>query len=108
MFSLLHLTKPPDHYIRLTASARADIAWRQCFLQTWSGTSFLWVWLWCSSGGEGTDWFQIQWPQSWEDVDTTTKELVPVVAAAAIWGKRWCGLGNISNSTQTTWLWWLS
>ena len=36
-----------------------------------------------------SEWFQIQWPSSWEEVDIVTKELVPIVAAAALWGRFW-------------------
>ncbi len=28
---------------------------------------------------------------TWGGVDTATKELVPVVVAAALWGSRWAG-----------------
>ncbi len=35
-------------------------------------------------------WFQATWPGSWSSVDITTKELVPIVLAAAIWGRFWC------------------
>ena len=34
-------------------------------------------------------WFQLQWPALWDGVDITTKELVPVVIAAALWGRSW-------------------
>ena len=39
---------------------------------------------------EGT-WFQLQWPQSWEGVHITVKELVPVVLGLAVWGSKWQG-----------------
>ena len=35
---------------------------------------------------EGLGWFRGQWP---EDVDISVKELVPVVIAAALWGRHW-------------------
>ena len=37
-------------------------------------------------------WFQLQWPLTWEDIDITVKELVPIVVAAALWGRNW---GNL-------------
>ena len=40
LFSLLHLTKAPHHFVHLGAGARADLAWWKCFLQSWSGSSF--------------------------------------------------------------------
>ena len=34
-------------------------------------------------------WFQLRWPESWSEVDIVVKELVPIVVAAAIWGRHW-------------------
>ena len=31
-------------------------------------------------------WFQVQWPEEWNEVDISVKEMVPVIAAA-LWGK---------------------
>ena len=37
-------------------------------------------------------YFQIEWPEKWEEVDILIKELMPVVVAAAIWvGVFWQG-----------------
>ena len=38
-----------------------------------------------------SDWFQLQWPDSWSSIHITVKELVPVVIACAVWGKKWQG-----------------
>ena len=104
LFNLLHLAKAPHHYIRLTVGARADLAWWRCFLQNWNGTSFFPLPIpayhvysdasgsyGCGAVVEGLGWFQVQWPQEWEAVDISAKELVPVVLAAAMWGKLWSG-----------------
>ena len=40
---------------------------------------------------DGLGWFQVQWPDTWGAVDIATKELIPVVIAAALWGSRWAG-----------------
>ena len=40
LFSLLHLTKAPHHFVCQGAGARADLAWWKCFLQSWSWSSF--------------------------------------------------------------------
>ena len=34
-------------------------------------------------------WFQLKWPTCWIPIGITAKELVPVVIAAAVWGKHW-------------------
>ena len=39
----------------------------------------------------GLGWFQTEWPEDWEGVDIASKELVPVVVAAALWGRQWSG-----------------
>ena len=33
--------------------------------------------------------FQLAWPVSWDTIDISVKELVPVVVAAALWGEKW-------------------
>ena len=40
-------------------------------------------------GANLNSWFQLQWPQAWEDVGIAAKELVPIVVAAALWGPAW-------------------
>ena len=51
-----------------------------------------------ASGGWGCgayistgQWFQLQWPEWWESVHITVKELVPIVVACALWGNTWKG-----------------
>ena len=34
-------------------------------------------------------WFNFAWPEFWATVDISVKELVPVVVAAALWGRFW-------------------
>ena len=36
-----------------------------------------------------SQWLQVEWPSSWSNVDITVKELVPIVVAAAVWGRLW-------------------
>ena len=38
-----------------------------------------------------TSWFQLQWPTVWSDSGISEKELVPIVIAAALWGRHWAG-----------------
>ena len=40
LFDLLHWVRLPRHFVRLTAGAKADLAWWWCFMQNWGGTSF--------------------------------------------------------------------
>ena len=34
-------------------------------------------------------YFQLQWPSSWASVNIVVKELIPIVVAAALWGRIW-------------------
>ena len=40
---------------------------------------------------DSLDWFQLRWPSEWQHANLTTKELLPVIITAALWGKHWCG-----------------
>lgn len=104
LFDLLRLARAPHHYVRLSCGARADMAWWRCFLQHWNGSSFFpqpvpSIHVYSDASGsygcgavvESLGWFQARWPGEWEEIDISVKELVPVVAAAALWGSRWTG-----------------
>ncbi len=45
----------------------------------------------CGAVAEGLGWFQFSWPPHWDKVDISTKELVPIAVAAAVWGHSWVG-----------------
>ena len=34
-------------------------------------------------------WLQVCWPDNWQSVHITVKELIPIVVAAALWGSHW-------------------
>ena len=36
-------------------------------------------------------WFQFQWPNGWADKSIASKEMIPIIVAAALWGKSWSG-----------------
>lgn len=93
----------PHHHIRLNSFARADIAWWAVFMESWNGISYLpgrppLVHIYSDASGSwgagtfwGCHWLQLQWPLSWLSENIATKELVPIVAAVAVWGRRWSG-----------------
>ena len=93
--------------------ARADLHWWALFLQHWNGIS-------CmpgrapdkhiftnASGNWGCGavwaklWLQIQWPTSWLQENIAVKELVPIVAAAALWGPTWQGSSIMCHCDNT-------
>lgn len=93
------------HHIRLNVAARSDIQWYQ-FAVPWNGVSMLLEWkkqnpdvdiISDASGNWGCEtycesqWFQLQWMDSTKPMHITTKEFIPVVIAADVWGVNWAG-----------------
>ena len=95
----------PAQEVRLNVDCRADIAWWSTFVGAWNGRALFpnlprgptllsdasgsWG---CGAYSPGSgQWFQIQWPPSFMEVNIAVKELLPVVAAAALWGSAWRG-----------------
>ena len=104
LFSLLSTTAKPHFHIRVNTSVRADLQWWLCFLQLWNGLSFFPLpspsrhiysdasgSFGCGAFDPATGWFQLQWPALWSLIDIAAKEMVPVVVAAALWGRLWEG-----------------
>ena len=103
LFTLLAVAKRSG-WVRLNLTARADIKWWQHFLQSWNGVSLFppadpTVHVYSDASGTfgcgafnlSLGWFQLQWPPAWQDMGIAAKEMLPVVAAAAVWGHGWCG-----------------
>ena len=103
LFSLMAKVSRRHYFVHLDVVARADLAWWDCFLQSWHGTSLIISndsmathvhtdasgSFGCGALSSDTRWFQVQWPESWGDVDISVKEMVPIVIAAAVWGGSW-------------------
>ncbi len=106
----------PHHYVRLNQHCRADLSWWLEFGRSWNGTS-LWTpsppALSCFSDASGSwgcaailsttphQWFQLEWPASWQDTNIAAKEMLPVTVAAAIWGHSWSGKRILFRSDNT-------
>ena len=101
--------KKPDHHLRLNEGAWSDLAWWNESLVDWNGVSLLSalgeqepsIALMSDASGSwgcgeywGTQWFQLPWSitDCSVNVNITTKELIPIVIAATIWGRAWTGL----------------
>ena len=109
LIDLSKVAKRPNHHIQLNLEARSDIEWWYRFASSWNGVSMFWE-LWrvhpdvqltsdaSSKWGCGAFymynryWFQLQWQESLQHMHITIKELIPIVLAAAIWGREWTGL----------------
>ena len=106
LHALQSVGSSPAHKVRLNLAARADIIWWHLFVCKWNGTSMLWdlgrlvpeVTIYSdASGGWGCGayclphWFSLPWTTELESASIQVKELVPVVIAAALFGKEWTG-----------------
>ena len=104
MISLSTRAQLLDHWIRLNAGFRSDLAWWHLFVGRWNGVSLLSARFvrvqpdiavftdasgWGCGGHWGDEWFQFEWPSDWNNKSIAVKEMVPVVMACAIWGRRW-------------------
>ena len=93
-----------DHWIRIDRPFKSDLFWWHIFLDKWNGTSLLYthtdtpadIDLFTDASGSwgcgavwSPHWFQAPWSSAWLEVNIATKELVPIVLAAAIWGRQW-------------------
>ena len=105
LLDVLKIRREPHQRVRLTSGCRADISWWTLLAPAWNGVSYLpgtaQPGLTVTSDASGTwgcgafqqespaEWFQLQWPPSWMNVNIAVKELLPIVASAALWGNRW-------------------
>ena len=107
IFDLLARVAHPDHYIRLSAGFRSDLGWWERFLDEWNGISLMRAAdkqladvevysdaseSWGCGAYTGSQWFQLAWVGKAAEQQIAVKELIPVVIAAAVWGKHWKGL----------------
>ena len=108
LFDLSATVKKNSHHVSLNQGARSDLAWWHDFLVEWNGVSMLSalgdqepdVTLTSDASGTwgcgaywGSKWFQLAWSSTScpEETNIATKELVPIVIAAAMWGRCWSG-----------------
>ena len=106
LIDLSKTAKHPHHHVRLNLEARSDIEWWHRFSRSWNGVSILRAQAqehphvtitsdasggWGCGAWWGHKWFQLRWSGSIRDAHITIKELVPIVLAAAVWGKDWQG-----------------
>lgn len=102
MIDIMKIPKLQHHHVRLNKEFQSDLHWWACFLPTWNGRSIFppkqashsfwsdasgsWG---CGAFSHTLDWFQVQWPESWQHCHIAAKEMIPVVIAVAIWGPTW-------------------
>ena len=102
LYAMQEIGKAPSHHIRLNTLARTDILWWYFFMDRWNGISMLWdlqkqtadlsvfsdaSGSWGCGAYETTNWFSLKWDSRLQPLPIATKELIPVIIAAAIWGE---------------------
>lgn len=110
-------TPPGSQHLRLNMEFRSDLAWWSQFLCNWNGVSLLTATnsrqpdaaitsdasgSWGCGAYWGSQWLQWQWDQFAQDKSIAVKELLPIIFAAALWGKEWrgwCVLCRCDNQT---------
>ena len=96
-----------DHWIHLTAGFKSDLAWWCSFLDAWNGRPMMQALALIqaphiiittdASGNWGCGafwlqthrWIQRPWQDAWHDMPIHTKELLPILLAAVMWGPYW-------------------
>ena len=106
LYAMQDIGSHPDHFIRLNLPARADILWWYLFAEDWNGISMFWdiskhtANITVTSDASGSwgcgafwksKWFHFPWPSSLQGLPITTKELIPIVVATALFGHKWRG-----------------
>ena len=88
-FSLLAKVDVRHYFICLYAVAKADLAWCNCFFQSWHGAAFVVSGsspvvhvhsdasgsFGCGAVSDNCRWLQVPWPESWADVSTVNVEI---------------------------------
>ena len=103
MIDLSCVPSAPHHRVRLNKGFRSDLRWWALFLTEWNGVGLFPSRLqsesvysdasgsWGCGAFWGVQWFQLSWPQQWQAKSIAVKELLPIVVAAALWGRQWSG-----------------
>ena len=107
LYDLLASVKANRHHIYLNTAACSDLAWWFTFLGSWNGVSILRTQQsalihhtvvsdasgqWGCGAYSDRRWFQLCWSgSSVQEESIMVKELIPIVIAAAVWGKHWTG-----------------
>ena len=105
---LLRTARFNHHHVNLTADFRKDILWWRRFLREYNGVSMISSAVWsspgevfvtdaCLTGGGGLchdQYFHVAFPEGIlaQSLDINCLELLTIVVALQLWGRRWSGL----------------
>jgi len=107
LYALQSVGSFPNHLVRLSRGAQADILWWFYFVKQWNGVSLLWdlgllrediqvfsdaSGSWGCAAFQDPYWLQQKWTPGLCKLTIAIKELIPVVLAAAVFGPNWSGM----------------
>ena len=104
LIELVSAFQKGTHCIRINESTRSDIIWWQVFMESWNGISLMpnatpgtmplvsdASGSWGCGAHWGPQWFQWRWEGPAADWQIASKELLPILFALVVWGRRWAG-----------------
>ena len=100
LIEAIRRTDCPHQFVRLNTQCRGDLLWRHEFANQWNGVSYMpalvssvsvtsdasgsWG---CGAYTQSGEWFQLEWPDEWLNVNIAAKKKVSIAVAAALWGR---------------------
>ena len=105
-YAIYRISPWSPHSAKFCSQSRHHVVVLYLFAEKWNGISLLWDShtllpefngfsdasdSWGCGGYWGLHWFQFKWPDHLCALPITTKELIPVVVAAAIFAHQWKG-----------------
>ena len=104
LIELVSAFQKSTHCIRINESTRSDIVWWQVFMESWNGVSLMpnttpgtmplvsdASGSWGCGAHWGPQWFQWKWEGPAANWQIASKELLPILFALVVWGRRWAG-----------------
>jgi len=104
LYSMTSICSKPHHHIHLNVPAIEDITCWHLFISTWNGIYMLWDTgakmvdftvtsdassSWGGGAFSKRTWFHFQWWDRLRPLCIATKEMIPIVVVAAIFGREW-------------------
>ena len=116
IIAVMTTVKDRDRFVRLNAEIRSDLYWWSEFMVSWNGVGMITnpdqagvdlesdgSGKWGCGAAWGAQWLQWKWNLTAQQWDISPKELLPILLACVVWGRRWSG--KRSGVTVITWQW---
>ena len=104
IIAVMTTVKDRDRFVRLNAEIRSDLYWWSEFMVSWNGVGMITnpdqavvdlesdaSGKWGCGAAWGAQWLQWKWNLTAQQWDISPKELLPILLACVVWGRRWSG-----------------